>query len=90
MGDVMDDRARIALGIGIGAAAGGAIAFLLFTERGRALRSDLEPQIEQLVGEAQRLTAAFDRTRQAVKEGLATLTPTEPGGKAASDTDWAH
>jgi hypothetical protein len=86
----MDDRTRIALGLGIGAAFGGLAAFLLFTERGRAFRSELEPQIEQLVGEAQRLTVAFDRTRRAVKDGLATLTPAETADRAGSDIDWAH
>jgi gas vesicle protein len=86
----MDDRTRIAIGLGIGAALGGLAAFLLFTERGRAFRSELEPQIEGLVGEAERLTAAFDRTRRAVKDGLATLTPTETAGGAAADPDWTH
>ena len=31
----MDDRARIALSMGIGAAVGGFVGFLLFTDRGR-------------------------------------------------------
>jgi len=85
----MDDRTRIALGLGLGAALGGFAAFLLFTERGRAFRRELEPQLEELVGEAQRLTVAFDRTRRAVKDGLATLTPAETG-HAAGEGDWAH
>jgi hypothetical protein len=85
----MDDRTRIALGLGVGAALGGFAAFLLFTERGRAFRHELEPQLEELVGETQRLAAAFDRTRRAVQDGLATLTP-EPGGRSAEETDWAH
>jgi hypothetical protein len=86
----MDDRTRIALGLGIGAALGGFAAFLLFTETGRRFRSELEPQLEELVGEAQRLTTAFDRTRRAVQDGLATLTPIDATGRASTDTDWAH
>jgi hypothetical protein len=85
----MDDRSRIALSMGIGAALGGFVGFLLFTDRGRAFRQELEPQLENLFGEAQRLTAAFDRTRRAVKDGLATLTPEEGGPKPAG-TDWQH
>ena len=85
----MDDRARIALGMGVGAALGGFIGFLLFTDRGRAFRQELEPQLENLFGEAQRLTAAFDRTRRAVKDGLATLSPEEGGSKPAA-ADWQH
>ena len=84
----MDDRARIALCMGIGAALGGFVGFLVFTDRGRAFRQDLEPQLEQLFGEAQRLSAAFDKTRRAVKDGLGALGG-EAGGKEAGQ-DWSH
>ena len=84
----MDDRARIALGMGIGAAVGGFVGFLLFTDRGRSFRQELDPQLEEFFGEAQRLTTAFDRTRKAVKDGLATL-KTEAGPREAG-TDWSH
>ena len=86
----MDDRTRIALGIGIGAALGGFVGFLLFTERGRAFRRELEPQIDGLLGEAQRLSAAFDRTRRAVKDSLATLTPSDETPADEGRTDWSH
>ena len=85
----MDDRARIALSMAVGAALGGFVGFVLFTDRGRAFRQELEPQLEDLFGEAQRLTAAFDRTRKAVKEGLATLTPQGEGPRQAG-SDWQH
>ena len=86
----MDDRARIALSMGIGAAVGGFVGFLLFTDRGRTFRRELEPQLEDFFGEAQRLTAAFDKTRKAVKDGLATLNnPTGDAPRAASP-DWSH
>lgn len=86
----MDDRTRIALGIGIGAALGGFVGFLLFTERGKAFRRELEPQIDGLMGEAQRLSAAFDRTRRAVKDSLATLTPSDETPSSEGRTDWSH
>jgi gas vesicle protein len=85
----MDDRARIALSMGIGAVIGGFAGFLLFTDRGRAFRQELEPQLEQFFGEAQRLTQAFERTRKAVKDGLATLSPEQGGGQQAN-ADWSH
>jgi len=84
----MDDRTRIALGMGIGAAVGGFVGFLLFTDRGRAFREELEPQLDDFLGEAQRLTAAFERTRQAVKDGLSTLKPDEAPREATPD--WSH
>jgi gas vesicle protein len=84
----MDDRTRIALGMGIGAAVGGFVGFLLFTDRGRALREELEPQLDDFLGEAQRLTAAFERTRQAVKDGLSTLKTEEAPREGTPD--WSH
>jgi hypothetical protein len=85
----MDDRARIALSMGLGAVIGGFVGFLLFTDRGRTFRRELEPQLEDFLGEAQRLTAAFDKTRQAVKDGLATLHPADAGPREAGP-DWSH
>jgi hypothetical protein len=85
----MDDRARIALSMGLGAALGGLTGFLLFTDRGRAFRRELEPQLEEFFQEAQRLTAAFDRTRKAVKDGLASMNP-EGAGSVDKNADWSH
>jgi hypothetical protein len=85
----MDDRARITLSMAVGAALGGFAGFLLFTDRGRAFREELEPQLEQLFGEAQRLSTAFDKTRRAVKDGLATL-KTDEGGDKPGNPDWSH
>ena len=84
----MDDRARITLSMAVGAVVGGFVGFLLFTDRGRAFRQELEPQLEQFMGEAQRLSAAFDKTRKAVKDGLAGLNPDQAGGQG--NQDWSH
>ena len=85
----MDDRSRIALSMGVGAALGGFAGFLLFTDRGRAFRRELEPQLEEFFGEAQRLTAAFDKTRKAVQDGLSTL-KNEAGSRGEANPDWQH
>jgi hypothetical protein len=87
-GLIMDDRARITLSMAIGAAVGGFVGFLLFTDRGRAFRQELEPQLEQFMGEAQRLSAAFDKTRKAVKDGLASWNPEQAGSQG--NPDWSH
>jgi hypothetical protein len=65
----VDDRTRVALCVGLGALAGGVAGYLFLTDRGRELRSELEPRLDDLVGEVQRLGSAFDRTRHAVEEG---------------------
>ena len=88
-GFTMEDRARIVVSMLMGAALGGFAGFVLFTQRGQAFRRELEPQLEDLFGEAQRLTAAFDKTRRAVKDGLAGLQPEGADGKPANP-DWSH
>ena len=54
-----------------------------------SFQRELEPQLEDLFGQAQRLTAAFDKTRRAVKDGLAGLQPEGAEGKSANP-DWSH
>jgi hypothetical protein len=65
----VDDRTRVAMCVGLGALIGGAAGYLLLTERGRELRVELEPRLDDLAGEVQKLGSAFDRTRRAVEEG---------------------
>ena len=48
----MRDRSMVIVGAILGAAAGAAAGFLLFTERGRQLRADFEPEIDNLFREA--------------------------------------
>lgn len=65
----MDDRGRIGLAIGIGALVGGFAGYLLFTERGRELRDQLEPKLQDLLTEIDRLSTTFDRARAAAADG---------------------
>ena len=65
----MNDRTRIAMCAGVGAVVGAFAGYLLLTERGRELRTHMEPRIDELMGEVQRLGSSFERTRRAVEEG---------------------
>jgi hypothetical protein len=65
----LNDRTRVTMCAALGALAGGVAGYLLMTERGRSLRTELEPRLDDLMGEVQRLGAAFERTRRAVDEG---------------------
>jgi hypothetical protein len=65
----VDDRGRIGLAIGLGAVIGGAVGYLLFTDRGRELRYNLEPRLQDLLTEIDQLTRTFDRARAAAVEG---------------------
>lgn len=66
----MDDRGRIALSIGLGALLGGVAGFFVFTDRGRELRDNLAPKLDELMSEVEHLRATFDRARGAVAEGM--------------------
>ncbi len=61
----MNDRNTMTLGAMIGAAVGAGVGFLLFTERGRRLRAELQPEIETVVREAVRLGHVMDDLRNA-------------------------
>jgi gas vesicle protein len=65
----VDDRGRIGLAIGLGAVIGGAVGYLLFTDRGRELRTNLEPRLQDLLTEIDELTHTFERARAAAVEG---------------------
>lgn len=65
----MDDRGRIAMAIGLGALVGGVAGYLLLTERGRQMRDELEPRLNEVLGEVDKLRQTFESTRTAVSEG---------------------
>jgi gas vesicle protein len=58
-----NDRGMVLLGAIIGAAVGAGVGFVLFTERGRQLRADLQPEIETVMREAVRLGQVVDDLR---------------------------
>jgi gas vesicle protein len=67
--DEVDDRGRIALAIGLGALVGGVAGYLLLTERGRQMRDELEPRLNDVLGEVDKLRQTFESTRSAVSDG---------------------
>lgn len=56
----MNERSLLILGGMIGAVVGVGVGFALFTERGRQLRAELQPEIEAVVRDAVRLTKVAD------------------------------
>jgi len=56
----MNDRNLMILGGMIGAVVGVGVGYVLFTERGRQLRAELQPEIEGVIREAVRLTQVVD------------------------------
>ena len=88
----MDDRGRIAMAIGIGAFVGGVAGYLFLTERGREVREGLEPRMNEVLTEVDRLRSTFERTRSAVAEGWRSfnqLMNESEGGRAGAQT-WSR
>lgn len=77
----MNDRSMMLLGAIIGAGVGAAVGFVLFTERGRRLRAELQPEIETVVSEAMRLGHVIDDLRSG-----RTVAPVSAAG--AGSTVW--
>ncbi len=76
----MNDRNLMILGGMLGAVVGVGVGFLMFTERGRQLRTELQPEIETLVREGLRLSQMMDE----FKSGA----PAAKGSAAAGASAW--
>lgn len=66
----MSERSVVVLGAIVGAALGGMAGYLFLTERGRQLRAELEPRLDDLVRELGALQGTVARAREAATEGL--------------------
>lgn len=75
-----NDRNLMILGGILGAAVGVGVGFVLFTERGRQLRAELQPEIETVLREAVRLTQ--------VVEDFKSGRPVAQVGAAAGAATW--
>ena len=65
----MNERSAVFLGVVIGAALGGFAGFLLLTERGRRLRDELEPTVDEMYRSALAVRETIERARAAAADG---------------------
>lgn len=78
----MEDRSRVVIAALIGAVAGGVLGYLYLTESGRRMRSQIEPKLDDFVGELRRMRGTIEKARAAANEGwrsLSELTAQRPG-----------
>lgn len=68
----MRDRTAILLGLVAGAAIGGVAGWLWLTDDGRRLRARLEPQLQNLAGQALKLRDSAARVQQVARDGVRT------------------
>lgn len=69
----MDERSRVLLAACLGAVAGGVWGYLYLTESGRQLREQIEPRLDDLLGEITRVRGTVEKARTAANEGWRSL-----------------
>ncbi len=65
----MREPVQVAAATVLGAVIGGVAGYLFFTERGRRVRRDLEPGLEELTRELVRLRTTLRKASRAAEEG---------------------
>jgi hypothetical protein len=80
----VDERSRVLMATCLGAVVGGVWGFLYLTENGRNLREQIEPRLDDLIGEMTRVRGTVEKARTAANEGwrsLSDLTSGQGGGR---------
>lgn len=93
----MDERSQVLLSTLLGAVAGAVVGGLYLTERGRRVRDQIEPTLDNFVSEIERVRGTVDKAREAAREGreafedaMRAATPSDSGEKTDSnETNWA-
>ena len=69
----MDERSRVLLATCLGAVVGGVCGWLYLTESGGRLREQIEPTLDELIGEMTRVRGTVEKARTAANEGWRSL-----------------
>ena len=69
----MDERTQVLVATLLGAVVGGVVGTLYFTERGRNVRDQLEPLLDNIIAELQRTQQTVEKAREVTVEGRRTL-----------------
>jgi gas vesicle protein len=66
----VNERTAVTVGAVVGALVGGAATYLFFTERGRTLRDQLEPAVEDLQREFSRFQGTIQQFGRMANDGM--------------------
>lgn len=83
----MDERSRVLAATFMGAVIGGVWGWLYLTENGRRIRDQIEPRLDDFLGELTRVRGTVDKARTAANEGWRSLN--EMAGGMASGGRWS-
>jgi hypothetical protein len=76
----VDERSRVLAATCLGAVVGGVWGWLYLTESGRRLRTQIEPRLDDLIGEMTRIRGTVEKARVAANEGWRSLNDITSGG----------
>jgi hypothetical protein len=82
----VNESSRVALATIIGATIGGLFGCLYFTERGRRFRDQIEPRLDDFIGELRRMQGTVHKARTAAEEGWRSLNELAGGAEPRWDT----
>lgn len=77
----MDERARVLMATFVGAALGGVYGWLYLTANGRRMREQIEPKLDDFIGEITRVRGTVEKARSAANEGWRSLSEITGGGQ---------
>jgi hypothetical protein len=69
----VDERSRVLVETCVGAVIGGVWGWLYLTESGRGVRDQIEPKLDDLIGEIGRVRGTVEKARAAANEGWRSL-----------------
>ena len=69
----MDERSRVLAATFLGAVIGGVWGWLYMTESGRRVRDQIEPRLDDFLGEITRVRGTVEKARTAANEGWRSL-----------------
>ena len=78
----MEERSRVLLATLTGAIAGGVWGWLYLTQRGRSVRSQIEPKLDDFIRELHNIRGTVEKARTAANEGWRSLNDVAGGTDA--------
>ena len=69
----MDERSKVLMATFLGAVAGGVYGWLYMTDHGRRVRDQIEPKLDDFIGELTRMRGTVEKARTAANEGWRSL-----------------
>ncbi|MCA1559145.1 MAG: hypothetical protein LC753_02075 [Acidobacteria bacterium] len=77
----MDERSRVLMATVMGAALGGVCGWLYLTENGQRVREQIEPKLDDFIGEITRVRGTVEKARSAANEGWRSLSELTGSGQ---------